>query len=111
MRSTPREIAEDVADGAGLSLEADEIDVAVLPLGELQVDGVVPDGEAAGEPQDHTGGVAGVDDGVRLLHEVAVEAQRSVEGGAAQPGRGGRAHAAALRTVTMSRSISPRPMS
>ena len=46
------EVAEHVADGDHLPLEADEVDVAVLALGELEVDGVVAHGEPAGEPKD-----------------------------------------------------------
>ena len=122
------EVAEDLTDLRHLPLQPDEVDVAVLALRELEVDGVVPHGEPAGEAQDHTALVAEVDDRARLGHEVAVQAQGGIERGAAEPGGGGgvhvrilaaalprsftaRPHAFTLRTRTLSRSISPRPMS
>ena len=57
-----------------LSLQPDEIDVAVLALRELEVDRVVPYGQPAGEAEDHAARVAEVDDRARLPHQVAVPA-------------------------------------
>ena len=83
------EVAEDLADGHHLPLESDEVDVAVLALRELEVDGVVAHGEASGESQDHAARVAEVDDRARLDHEVAVQAESGVECRAAEPGGDG----------------------
>ena len=118
------EVAEDLTDLHDLPLEPDEVDVAVLALRELEVDGVVTYGKSAGEAQDHAARVALVDDRARLDHEVAVQAECGVERRAAEPGGGGEVHgpilsgaegelrqAFTVRTSTFSRSISPRPMS
>ena len=65
------EVAEDLPDGGDLALEADQVDVAVLTLRELQIDGVVPHCQPAGEPEHDAALVARVDDGARLRHEAA----------------------------------------
>ena len=86
------EAAEDIAGGHHLALEADEVDVAVLALGELEVDGVVAYGKPAGEPEDDAAFVAGVDDGVGLRHEVLVTAAGEVERRVVQAGGGVKVH-------------------
>ena len=124
------EVAEDLADGDHLTLEADQVDVAVLALRELEIDGVVPHGQPAGEPEHHAALVARIDDGVRLRHEALVTADGGVERRVVQAGGGVRVHAGRFyppcrsggggrrrrqaltaRMATLSRSISPRPMS
>ena len=95
------ELAEDLPDGDDLMLEADQVDVAVLALRELQVDGVVPHGQPAGEPEHHAALVARVDDGARLRHEALVTADGGVERRVVQAGGGVCVHA--------SRFYPPRP--
>ena len=96
------EPAEDLADHDHLALEPDQVDVAVLTLRELEVDGVVPHGQPAGEAQDDVSPGAGVDDRVRLRHEALVPSERGVERRVVQAGGGTSVHVAA-------RGVRPRP--
>ena len=81
---TVAEAFEHVVDGGRLALESDEVDVAVVTLGKLEVDGVVMHGEAAGEAKDDAALVPRVDDAPRLGHHLLVACEGRVERGVVQ---------------------------
>ena len=100
------EVAEDVADRDHLSLETDEIDVAVLALCELEVDRVVAHGQAAGETEHDAALVACVDDRVGLRHQALVAADGGVERRVVQAGGGVRVHAGRFYPASRGRPAS-----